>query len=139
MRASLARMGRLNIWNYLLGRAGRHYTEARTRLRTGPPGIRPVGRSLELWNRIQFLECRGERIRKTPDRSRSELLVLRLEVRGVPTANHLEPLQCVHFRVQGAGSYSTVQGYGQAGRIPGSPVLAVVLACGACIGRPPFF
>src|SRR5712692_2627493 len=80
MRASLARMGRLNIWNYLLGRAGRHYTEARTRLRTGPPGIRPVGRSLELWNRIQFLECRGERIRKTPDRSRSELLVLRLEV-----------------------------------------------------------
>src|SRR5437879_7512337 len=35
---------------------------------------------LELWNGIEFLECGSERIRKTPDRSRPEILVLRFEV-----------------------------------------------------------
>jgi len=37
-------------------------------------------RSLELWNGIQLLECRGERIGETPDRTWPKLLVLRLEV-----------------------------------------------------------
>ena len=37
--------------------------------------------ALNCGDRVQFLECRGERIRKTPDRSRPEFLVLRLEVK----------------------------------------------------------
>src|SRR5258708_5457138 len=36
---------------------------------------------LELRDGIQFLECRRERIGKTPDRSRPEFLVLRIEVK----------------------------------------------------------
>src|SRR5216684_5659352 len=38
---------------------------------------------LELWDRIECLECRGERIRETPNGPRFELLVLRLEVEVV--------------------------------------------------------
>jgi hypothetical protein len=37
-------------------------------------------RSLELGDGLQFLECRRERIGKTPDGSRPEFLVLRLEI-----------------------------------------------------------
>src|SRR5437868_13134948 len=33
--------------------------------------------------------------------------------------------KCVHFRIQGTRSHSTVQGDSQAGRVPGSPVLPV--------------
>src|SRR5713226_4341801 len=189
--------GRTTFVRFKRRAAGRYTPRKLERLRE--PGFQEfaqLGRSLELWDGIQFLECRGERIRKTPDRSRAKFLVLWLEVevmyaagkvlwslqsaldkclvddhlgghlrgvrgrqvgsseppgprrarpllrakvRGVPTANDLESFECVHFCIQGTGSYSTIQGYGQAGRIPGSPVLAVVLACGACIGRPPFF
>jgi len=39
-----------------------------------------------------------------------------------------EPLERVHFCVQRTGSHSAVQSDGQAWRIPGSPLLAVVLA-----------
>src|SRR5258707_9145629 len=38
---------------------------------------------LELWDRLECLECRGERIRETPNGPRFELLVLRLEVEVV--------------------------------------------------------
>ena len=37
----------------------------------------------KLWNRIQFLECRCERIREAPYSSGLELLVLRIEVKLV--------------------------------------------------------
>ncbi|MGD0466771.1 MAG: hypothetical protein ABSA54_00190 [Terriglobales bacterium] len=36
---------------------------------------------------------------------------------------NLEPLECVHFGIQGAGPDSAVQGHREAGRIPGSAVL----------------
>jgi len=36
--------------------------------------------------------------------------LLRTEVRGIPAANDLESLECVHFGIQGTGSYSTIQG-----------------------------
>ena len=39
-----------------------------------------LGGRLELWDGIQFLECRSERIGKAPDGSWLEFLVLRLEV-----------------------------------------------------------
>ena len=57
--------------------------------------------------------------------------VLRAEVRGIPAANDLESFQCVHICIQGTRSRPTIQGDGQAGGIPGSPVLTIVLACAA--------
>ena len=59
-----------------------------------------------------------------PHRSRP---VLRAKVRRVPIEDDLESLQRVHFGVQGTGADPPIQGDGQAGRIPGSPVLPVVL------------
>ena len=41
------------------------------------------GGRLKLWDRVQFLERRRERIRETPDRPRAELLVPWLEVQIV--------------------------------------------------------
>jgi hypothetical protein len=41
-------------------------------------------------------------------------------------------LQCLYFGIQGTGPDSSVQGHGQAGRIPGSTVLPIVLTCGRC-------
>jgi hypothetical protein len=62
------------------GAAGRY----RPRLeRLEEPGLQEcaeLGRSFEVRNGIQFFECPSERIGKTPDRSRPELLVLWLEV-----------------------------------------------------------
>ena len=39
----------------------------------------------------------------------------------------LESPQCIHIGIQATGSHPTVQSDSQAGRIPGSPVLTVVL------------
>src|SRR6266704_6127525 len=44
---------------------------------------------LELWDRLECLECRGERIRETPNGPRFELLVLRLEVQVVHGAGEV--------------------------------------------------
>jgi len=47
------------------------------------PGLQELAqlrRGLELWDGVQFFECRRERIGKTPDRPRPEFLILRLEV-----------------------------------------------------------
>lgn len=44
----------------------------------------------------------------------------------------------IPVRIQSTGSHPTIQGYGQAVRIPGSPVLPVVLACGAVSAGRPF-
>ena len=43
----------------------------------------------------------------------------------------LESLQCVYVSIQGARSRPTIQGDGQAGRIPRGPVLTIVLTGGA--------
>jgi len=48
-----------------------------------------LGCGLELWDWLQFLECRSERIGETPDRSRSEFLVPRLEVEVMDTAGEV--------------------------------------------------
>jgi hypothetical protein len=40
-------------------------------------------------------------------------------------------LECVYIRIQGIGCRPTIQSYGQTGRIPTSPILTIVLACGA--------
>ncbi len=62
--------------------------------------------------------------------------LLRAKVRGIPIANDLESLECVHIRIQGTGSRPTVQGYSQAGRVPGRPVLTIVLVCGTVSAVP---
>src|SRR5579864_2935498 len=81
MRASFVRMGRLErSGRYLLGRAAWE-TPPRTLKRSGELGFQEfpqLRRSFELWNGIQFFECRSEGIRETPERSRPEVLVLRL-------------------------------------------------------------
>jgi len=61
--------------------------------------------------------------------------VLRAEVRGIPAADDLESLQCVHIGVQGTGSHRAIQGDSQAGRIPGNPLLTIVLAVRGGTGR----
>jgi hypothetical protein len=43
----------------------------------------------KLWNRIQLLECRRERVGQTPDRSRPEFLVLRFEVEVMHAAGEV--------------------------------------------------
>src|SRR5580692_708201 len=48
-----------------------------------------LGCGLALWDRLQFLECRSERMGETPDRSRSEFLVPRLEVEVMDTAGEV--------------------------------------------------
>jgi hypothetical protein len=64
--------------------------------------------------------------------------LLRPAVRGIPAANNLESLECVYLCIQRTRSHPTVQGYGQAGKIPGSPVLSVILDAGWFRRRPPF-
>jgi tRNA(Ile)-lysidine synthase TilS/MesJ len=63
-------------------RSGRYRHDASESLRE--PSLQKLTefrRSLELRNRIEFLERRREGIRETPDRSRSEFVVLRFEVK----------------------------------------------------------
>jgi len=45
--------------------------------------------SLELWDGIQFLECRREGVRQTPDCSRPEFIVFRLEVQVMHRAGKM--------------------------------------------------
>jgi hypothetical protein len=40
---------------------------------------------------------------------------LRSEVRGIPGADNLESVECVHLRIQGTGTDPAIQGYGEAG------------------------
>jgi hypothetical protein len=49
-----------------------------------------------------------------------------------PMRKQVEAWQSVHLGVQGARRHSTIQGDGQAGRIPGSQILTAVLGCGRC-------
>src|SRR5260370_32527836 len=56
----------------------------------------------------------------------------RAEVRGIPVANDLESFECVNLRIQGTRSHSTVHGDSQAGRVPGCPVLPVVIEHVGC-------
>jgi hypothetical protein len=53
--------------------------------------------------------------------------------------NHLESLQRVHFGIQGTGTRPTIQGNSQAGRIPRSSVLTIVLVCRAVSADRPLF
>jgi hypothetical protein len=69
--------------------------------RLGEPGFRELaqlGCRLELRNGIEFLERESERIRKTPDRPRSEFLVLRLRIRVLE-----ERLRLTRIEKYGAG------------------------------------
>src|SRR5712692_2814977 len=76
--------GRTTFVRFKRRAAGRYTPRKLERLRE--PGFQEfaqLGRSLELWNRIQFLERGSERIGEAPNGSRSQLLVLRLEVEVV--------------------------------------------------------
>src|SRR6266536_770158 len=46
-------------------------------------------RGLELRNRLQFFECRGERVGETPDRPGAEFLVLGLEIEVMHAAGEV--------------------------------------------------
>src|SRR5258708_28242058 len=48
-----------------------------------------LGRSLELWDGIQFLERRSERVGEAPDRAWPEFLVLRFEVEVVDRSSQM--------------------------------------------------
>ena len=62
------------------GRAGRYRHSPRKTGRSGNPETLPASPSLESRNRLEFLEGRREGVRQTPNGSRPELLVLRLEI-----------------------------------------------------------
>jgi hypothetical protein len=66
-------------------------TAPRTGLeRRGEPGLQEFAQlrcRLELWDGIEFFECRGERIREAPDGPRPEFLILRLEVKVMNSAS----------------------------------------------------
>jgi hypothetical protein len=51
--------------------------------------------------------------------------------------NDLESVQCFYIGIQRAGSDPAVEGDSPGGRIPGRPVLTIVLAGGAVSARPP--
>jgi hypothetical protein len=68
---------------------------------------------------------------------RNNTLCIRAKVRAIPTADDLESLQRVHLCIQGTGSHSAIQGGSKTGRVPGNPVLAVVLALGKRSRRRP--
>ena len=73
------------------GKGGRAH-RPRVLERLGEPGFQELaqlGCRLELWNGIQFLECRRERIGETPDRSWPEFLVLWLEVEVMHAAGEV--------------------------------------------------
>src|ERR1700756_5498766 len=59
---------------------------------------------------------------------RNNTLCIRTEVRGIPTSDDLESLECLYIGVQGTRSHPAIQGDGEIGRISGGPVLTVVLA-----------
>ncbi len=58
-------------------------------------------------------------------------------VRGIQAPDHLESFERIHVGIQGTRSHSTIQGDGEAGRVPGSPLFTVVLTPEAVpAGRP---
>src|SRR4029077_14045815 len=68
---------------FLWQEKGRPADTARRLERLREPGFQEFAQlrcRLELWNGIEFFECRCERIRETPDRSRREFFVLWLEI-----------------------------------------------------------
>ncbi|MGA9392946.1 MAG: hypothetical protein WBV69_21125 [Candidatus Sulfotelmatobacter sp.] len=48
-------------------------------------------------------------------------------VRGIPAANDLESVQCIHVGIQGTGSHPAIQGDSETGRVSGDSILTVVL------------
>ena len=102
----------------------------------------PMRKQVEAWQRSELTDVTAKVViyeafvegkleaPKHLARTRARPL-LRAEVRGIPAANDLESLQRVHLCIQGTRSRPTIQGYSQAGRIPGSPVLTIVLTCAA--------
>jgi hypothetical protein len=98
----------------------------------------PMRKQVEAWQRFEltdvtakvviyeaFVEGRLEvPIAPGPEGSG---FVLRTEVRRIPVSHDLEPLQCLHLGIQGAGANPAIQGNSETWRIPGSPLLPVVL------------
>jgi len=63
---------------------------------------------------------------------------IRTEVRRIPVADYLEPLECFHIGIQGTGADPAIQGDGEPGGIPGNPLLPVILTNAAVPAAPPF-
>jgi hypothetical protein len=66
---------------------------------------------------------------------RNNTLCIRAEVRGIPVADDLDPLECLYFGVQGTGAHSAIHGDGEAGRVSGFPLLPVFLGLVAVSDR----
>ena len=102
----------------------------------------PMRKQVETWQKSELADVtakvviyealRGGQTRssKTSCANRARPL-LRTQVRGVPIADDLEPLERVYVRVQRTGTDSAIQGDSETRRIPRSAVLRVVLDHGA--------
>lgn len=89
-RASPAWTCKAEVSYFSWKRGDGHYPRGLERLReAGFQEFAQLGRRPELRDGIQFLECRRERVGETPDRSRPEFLVLRLEVEVVHAAGQV--------------------------------------------------
>jgi len=64
--------------------------------------------------------------------------LFRAEIRGILSADDLESLERVYFRLQRTGSHPAIQGDGQAGRVSGNSILTIVLAGRAVSDGCPF-
>ncbi len=86
----------------------------------------PMRKQVEAWQRSELTDVTAKVViyeafvegkLEAPKRPCSDgpRPLFRANVRGIPTADHLESLERVHFCIQGTGSNPTVQGYSQAG------------------------
>ena len=71
--------------------------------------------------------CGGQARSSQTSRPNGPRPLLQADVRGIPVANLLEPLECVHLGIQATGPHPAIQGNGEARRVSGDSVLAVVL------------
>ena len=106
----------------------------------------PMRRQVEAWQKSEltdvtakvviyeaFVECKLEAPKHLARTVHD--LILRADVRRIPAENDLQPLERIHFGIQGTVSRPTIQRDSEAGRISGGPVLPVVLVGGR--SRPP--
>jgi hypothetical protein len=86
---------------------------------TAQRNFEPMRKQVETWQKSELTDVTAK------------VVIYEAFVEGkLEAPKHLESLQRVHIGIQGTGPDSAVQDYGAAGRIPGSPVLTIVLAGG---------
>jgi hypothetical protein len=94
--------------------------------------LEPMRKQVETWQKSELTDVTAKAvIYEAFVEGKLEAPKYLAAVREIPVADHLESLQRVHFCIQRTGADPAVQGDSKAGRVPGSSVLTIVLACRA--------